>query len=55
MIPVIFQSLVNFEILKMDKLILPMFTTTWSSAESMDIMSVITKHFDYSETFIKMV
>jgi len=55
MVPVIFHNLINFEILKMDKSILPMFTTTWSSSEALPIMLNIMKCFDYSETFIKTV
>lgn len=56
MVPNIFQKLVKFEILKMDKIIIPMLTsTTWSSSGAMDLMLKISKNFDYSERFMKTV
>lgn len=56
MVPNIFQKLVKFEILKMDKIIIPMLTTTmWSSSGAMDLMLRISKNFDYSERFMKTV
>lgn len=56
MVPNIFHNLLNFEILKMDKIIIPMLTTTtWSSNGAMDIMLNVSKNFDYSERFIKTV
>lgn len=56
MVPDIFCNLVNFEILKLDKLLIPMLNTTkWSSTAAMDIMLDVKKNFDHSEAFIKRV
>lgn len=56
MVPNLYRNLMNFEIMKMDKLMLPMLDTiTWSSSGAMDVMSKVMMNFNYSETFIRTV
>lgn len=54
-IPAIFYDLINFENLKMDKSMLPLLTSTWSSNETLNVLLTATKSLNYSETYIKLV
>lgn len=56
MVPNLYRNLLNFEIMKMDKSMLPMLdSTTWSSSGAMDVMSNVMTNFNYSERFIRTV
>lgn len=56
MVPDIYCNLVNLEILKMDKALIPILSVTkWSSTEANETLLRITDCFNYSERFIKMV
>lgn len=56
MVPYVFRNLIHFELMKLDKCILPMMTAvTWSSSGAMDIMQEIINNMNYTERFIKMV
>lgn len=56
MVPDIFCNLVNFEIMKLDTLLIPMLNTVqWWSINAMDIISDIKKKFDYTDAFIQRV
>jgi hypothetical protein len=56
MVPDIYCDLINLEIMKMDRALIPILNVTkWSSTGAMEILLGITKSFDYSEGFIKTV
>lgn len=56
MVPDVFYNLINFEFMKMDKLLIPLLNTVkWSSTGATNIMNDVMKKFNFSETFIKTV
>lgn len=56
MVPDVFYNLINFELMKMDKLLIPLLNTVkWSSSGAMKTMHEVMYNFNYSEAFIKMV
>jgi len=56
MVPDVFYNLINFELMKMDKLLIPLLNTIkWSSSGAMKTMHGVMYNFNYSEAFIKMV
>lgn len=56
MVPDVFYNLINFELMKMDKLLIPLLNTVkWSSTGATNIMNDVMKNFNYSEAFIKTV
>lgn len=55
-VPDVFYNLINFELMKMDKLLIPLLNTIkWSSTGATNIMHDVMKNFNYSEAFIKTV
>jgi len=56
MVPDVFYNLINFELMKVDKLLIPLLNTIkWSSTGATNIMHDVMKNFNYSEAFIKTV
>lgn len=56
MIPEVYCNLISFEIMKLDKLLIPLLNTVqWSSIEAMDVMLYIKKNFDYTSAFVQRV
>lgn len=56
MVPFVFRNLLHFELMRLDKCMLPLMSVvTWSSSGAMDVMKEIMNNTDYTERCIRMV